>query len=188
MCSGKSTLAITMAKQNSFETEDIDLSKHNYIVANKNYDSNRTEQLEKEKGWKAAHDYSESHFLVKNMKAIFSSLNNNEIIQIGGRQTHFKTLDEFLDCDDLLQEYPNVFLILPCDDLKKAEKILAERIIKRDNPEEKDLEAMLLFNKELIHSRTTWKLKKHVIYTECKSEEEIINEIVAKYNLSYKNN
>ena len=106
------------------------------------------------KGWKVAHEKVDMFFWMKDLKRILSEVPYDSIIQLGGRQIHFNDLNNFLDCHDILENYLNVFLILPNEEIKKAESILAERIKIRENNSEKELPDLLTFNKDLINSRT----------------------------------
>lgn len=187
MCVGKTTYANELAKIHGLEVIDIDILKHTYIVS-RGYDSEHSKKLGEEDGWKAAYEYSESFFKIKDLKSLLSGIDDNSIIQIGGGQIHFTEEDNLFLCEQILKEYPNVILMLPSDDTIITERILSERILARDAPNGRDEEDLLVFNHQLINSDSMRRLSKHIIYTQGKDEQIVIDEIVNIYNNSFVQN
>lgn len=98
------------------------------------------------------------------------------IIDFGGGQCHYTGLleEQFLQ---LLESEPNVFQLLPYADPEKSASFLSERCKGFDNGGRFDYDRL---NWTLITSECARQAAKFVIYTEEKTPEEIVDEILAQ--------
>lgn len=96
----------------------------------------------------------------------------NAVIEFGGGQSVYTDETQAATFLNLIKDEPFVILMLPCEDSARSAKILGDRA--RNNDEK-------ILNDIFIASETNKKAAKYVVYTEGKTPEETIAEIVKIY-------
>ena len=166
---GKSTVAPEVARRTGKTHVDMDtlrrkiyaLTAFSEELAEKAYDNGGII------GW---HDYQKPFELFA-VKTLLEQ-HKNAVIEFGGGQsvyTDAAQADTFLS---LIKDEPFVILMLPCEDSERSKKVLSKRA--RNKGER-------ILNDIFITSETNKNAAKYVVYTDGKTPEETIDEIVGIY-------
>lgn len=166
---GKSTVAPEVARRTQKKHVNMD-ELRGQIYALTDFSGELAEKAYDQGGIIGWHDYQKPFelFAVK----MLLKQHKNAVIEFGGGQsvyTDAAQADTFLS---LIRDEPFVILMLPCEDSARSAKILGERV--RDIGEK-------ILNDIFITSETSKNAAKYVVYTDGKTPQETIDEIVGIY-------
>lgn len=166
---GKSTVAPEVARRTSKKHIDMDALR-GQIYALTDFSEELAEKAYDKGGIIGWHDYQKPFelFAVKTLLEQYT----NAVIEFGGGQsvyTDATQADVFLS---LVKDEPFVILMLPCEDSERSKKVLSKRA--RNKGER-------ILNDIFITSETNKNAAKYVVYTDGKTPEETIDEIVGIY-------
>ncbi len=167
---GKSTICKELSEKLKKTHVDMDEQRqlmypemgYSEEIAEKEYDLNGI------KGWYLY----QKPFELKAVKTIISN-NNNAVIEFGGGQSVYEDENQVKEFIQLMQKEKHVFLLMPCNDNQKSIEILDKRI--------GDEEAEKILNRIFINSFTNKKVAKYIVYTNGKTPNETIEEIISIY-------
>lgn len=166
---GKSTVAPEVARRTVKEHINMDALRER-IYALTDFSEELAEKAYDNGGIIGWHDYQKPYELFA-VKMILEQ-HTNAVIEFGGGQSVYTEATQAATFLSLIKDEPFVVLMLPCEDFTRSAKILGDRA---KNVEEK------ILNDIFIPSETNKKAAKYVVYTEGKTPEETIDEIVDIY-------
>ncbi len=169
--SGKSTICKKLSEKLQMNHVDMDELRPT-LYPEMEYSEQAAEQEYNTKGIEGWYEYQKP-FELKAVKTIISS-NDNAVIEFGGGQSVYDDEVQAREFITLMQNEKFVFLLLPCSDKQKSLEILDERIGEE--------EAEKILNRIFINSHTNEQVAKFTVYTQGKTPNETIEEIVSIYN------
>ncbi len=169
--SGKSTICKKLSEKLQMTHFDMD-EQREYLYPEMGYSNEIAEAEFDLKGIEGWYLYQKDFEL--NAVKIALSKNNNAVIEFGGGQSVYEEKSRVEEFINLMSEEEYVFLLLPCADIQKSLEILDKRI--------GDEDAEKILNRKFINSYTNKQVARFTIYTEGKTPEETIEEIISLYN------
>ncbi len=166
--SGKSTICKKLAEKLQKNHVDMDEERAD-LYPKMGYSDEDAETEYDLKGIKGWYEYQKP-FELNSVKIIVSS-NDNAVIEFGGGQSVYEDDKQAREFIGLMNEQKYVVLLLPCDDNEKSLEILDKRI--------GDEEAEKILNRIFIDSYTNKAVAKFTVYTEGKTPDETIDEIIS---------
>lgn len=177
MYTGKSTLATLLAKRLQVPETPVDYVAGYYYVK-QDID---LEKLAQVMGSENVQDYID-FVRPYELNALRSICNEfpNSIISSGAGHTYYT---DQIHVDELLkirEQTQNIFLILPSENEETSQGILRDRMLtdRRVRESETKLKTREIVNNAMIASTSNRALAHHVIYTEGKTSEECLEEII----------
>jgi hypothetical protein len=174
MCSGKTTVSKLLSKRLGLPRYPLD-SLRWYYYAKGGMDFNKDDELK-------TGDFG---ILIKSRKpydllAIKNAIKDfpHGIIDFGATNSFWKDRNELEQVLEIVKNIENIFLLLPNEDVDRNTEVLNSRLEKRDKS--KDIERLKAINKEMIECKSQLKIAKFIIYTEGKTPDRIVNEIIAE--------
>ena len=169
MAARKSTVAEALAKLTGIRNVPMDKVRWYYYL-NEGYSLEKDKSLasftEKMAYWKP--------FEVIAVKRIIAEF-PDAIIDFGAGHSYFTDPTQFSAVKTALAPLPNIFLLLPCENKKRALEICNQRLLLRKkaplHPSEIDS------NRNFIEHESNYRLAKHVIYTEDQSPDEVAEKV-----------
>ena len=98
------------------------------------------------------------------------------IIDFGAGHSYYPDENQLRNVLDILNTFPNVFLLLPSADIDESYSILSERIKKKYPQIEADI---VEYNRKFLEHPSNRMLSKHIIYSKNKLPEENVEEIIS---------
>ena len=127
--------------------------------------------------------HAQQFFGAKEIKHLLEKFKG--VVDLGASDTHFQSLAQLQELNEVLLPYKNVFLILPSKEIEKSIDILKSRLLKRyenDTLKSPVIDSYLRMNEIFIKSESTKMVAKKIIYTENRSVNDIIHEILSESN------
>lgn len=168
---GKSTIGRLLAKRFSIELYSLDRHRDE-LYAPYGYDKELAEKLFKEEGiwsfWK--------YWSVFEFKAVCHILRNairpgdlfyGKVLDFGAGHSVYEDESELKDVASLMAPFPNVVLLIPCEDEEEALRIMEQRRGKA-----------LELNKLFVKHESNRFLAKHVVYTKDMTPDECEQQVV----------
>jgi shikimate kinase len=170
MGSGKSTIARLLEKRLGLTNVPIDYIRWYYYFQH-GFQLSTQEQFDvfedKANYWK---DYD----LIAIEKALVDF--PEAIIDFGAGHSYYPNPTQLEKVQSILSNLPNIFLLLPCEDIEESEKILSQRI-KSLWPQIEP--GVLEYNRKFLEHPSNRRLSKHIVYTKNKSPEESLEDILS---------
>lgn len=167
---GKSTVAPEVARRTGKKHIDMDELREE-IYALTDFSKKLLKKAYSKGGIVGWHDYQKPFELFAVQTLL--EQNTNAVIEFGGGQSVYTDETQAATFLNLIKDEPFVILMLPCENSVRSAKILGDRA---RNIDEK------ILNDIFITSETNKKAAKYVVYTEGKTPEETISEIVKIYH------
>ncbi len=169
--SGKSTICKKLSEKLQMNHVDMD-ELRSILYLEMGYSEEAADQEYSTKGIKGWYEYQKP-FELKAVKTVIKN-NNKAVIEFGGGQSVYEDDLQAQEFINLMRNEKFVFLLFPCSDKQKSLEILDERIGEE--------EAEKILNRIFINSQTNEQVAKFKIYTNGKTPDETIEEIISKYN------
>lgn len=185
---GKSTISKHLSQNTGLKNFPIDKLKWFYRFKN-GYDLIESSNRLLYGGFEALIEYASNFFGPKELSEILCSFNG--IIDLGATDTHSTDANRLQEIEMLFENHNNIFLILPYECNEHSHQILSERLRKRykyDELKKTVIDSYIKKNKEFLESPTNRSLAKHIIYTNDRSYDAIVEEIIYKSNLDNNQN
>lgn len=179
---GKSFLGEKISNVTNLHNHPVDKLKWYYRHQN-GYNLSKSTQILKEHGFEALIKYAQQFFGAKEIKHLLEKFKG--VVDLGASDTHFQSLAQLQELNEVLSPYKNVFLILPSKEIEKSIDILKSRLLKRyenDTLKSPVIDSYLRMNEIFVKSETTKMLAKKIIYTENRSVNDIVQEILLESN------
>lgn len=186
LATGKSTLAAHLSTITGMKNIPVDKVKWHYRFQN-GYDIVKSKNILRSNGFDALLNYAIDFFGPKDLEEVLNKFSG--IIDFGATDTHCNDLKRLAEIFQLLDPYPNIFLILPYEDESLSEEVLEKRLVKRlkDDPLKGPvLETYLKKNIEFLYSPNNLAVAKHVIYSNDRPFHHIAQEIFYKCDFAGK--
>lgn len=180
LATGKSTVATKLSELTGMHNHPVDKLKWYYRHKN-GYDLNQSTHTLKNFGFEALIKYAKTFFGSAELQQLFNEFEG--VVDLGATDTVCFDLLEQQEIIKVMAPYPNVFFILPSEDLEESEHILTQRLYQRyanDKLKFPVIDSYLKMNHTFIQSETNRLIAKHIIYTKDKSVEAIATEILQK--------
>lgn len=176
---GKTTISNLICESDTaYSIHDSDKERQT-LINQTEIDSEHYETLLKNNSWTEANDYARTYLKPSHLRMILESANNNHIINIGGNFIDWSNSEDFENCQNILEEYPNVIMLTYSNDIEESSRVLSKRIMSRpNNDSDKVLQEQAEYNIRFIKSKLFKKLAKHIIEVKGKTKVEIANEII----------
>ena len=174
--SGKSTISLRIAEKLDIPCYSIDKIK-NYYYYKHGYDALKAFQIEQAEGLAGRAAYNKKYDILV-LKSVLNEFETG-VIDLGAGQCYY--LDPMLhnEAGEILDAFPNRFLLLPTDDNEENIRVL-DKVIRQRRFPEGHTEELINLNRKYIRSRAANQLAKHLIFTHHKTIEEVSSEIVKK--------
>ncbi len=169
IAAGKSTICKGIAKKTGLEHVDVDKLRAE-IYPELGYSEEEALEKEKMDGIKGWYMYQKPYELAISKKLLHER--ENSVISFGGGHSVYHDEMRIKEFTELMSKEPFVFMLTPCEDVETATQILDRRITNND---EKEL------NPLFVGSETNKKVAKYIIYTEGKTIDDVIKEILSIY-------
>lgn len=169
IAAGKSTVCKSISDKTGMKHVDIDKLRGE-IYPQLGYSEKEALEEERKAGIKGWYMYQKPYELAISKKLLLESANS--VISFGGGHSVYHDEKHIKEFVDLMDKEPYVFLLTPCVDLVDATQILNERI---SDDDEKEL------NPLFVKSETNKEVAKFIIYTEGKTIEDVVEEIISIY-------
>ncbi len=169
--SGKSSICKKLAEKLKKSHIDMD-EQRSILYPQMGYSDKAADAEYDSKGIEGWYMYQKP-FEINAVKTILLS-SDNAVIEFGGGQSVYQDEHRAQEFIKLMSKEQYVFLLLPCSDPQKSLEILDKRI------GDEDAEKML--NRIFIHSFTNKQAAKFTVFTEGKTTEETIDEIITLFN------
>lgn len=179
MAVGKSTVSIQLAEKLGISYFPIDEIKWYFLYRN-GYNISTAKKILLTKGFEGKMNYFYKYFGVEEVRQILDEFKGG-VLDFGATHTYHVNKMSFNKIKYLLSQFHNVFLLLPTDNLKNNIKILNRRITDRYIESYKNsqiIQSYLNYNNLLLSSKKFNLLTSNIIYTESKSIEQIVSEIL----------
>jgi shikimate kinase len=170
MCSGKSTLGEAISKKTGVPRCSMDDVRFDYYKEI-GFSEERQREIHNRDGFEAVYKYWKP-FEAHAVKRVLEDYPDH-IHDFGGGHSVYEDENLLNVVKTVLDNYKNVFLILPCQNEVESLKILNKRLEKTT-----DNDAVLRLNEHFIKHISNKLLAKHIIYTEGKSIEDAAEEII----------
>ncbi len=171
--SGKSSICKKLSEKLNKNHVDMDDQRAN-LYPKLGYSDELAEKEYKSKGIEGWYLYQKP-FELNAVKNIMRN-NKNAVIEFGGGQSVYEDETQVKEFISLMSGEKHIFLLLPCIDKNRAIEILDKRI--------GDEDAEKILNRIFINSYTNTQVANYIIYTEGKTPDETIEEIISIYNSS----
>lgn len=168
---GKSTIGRIISEALSKELYSLDRHRDE-LYAPYSYDPAVAQKIRDEQGLWAFY----THWSFFEYKAVSHVLQNarhpgdefhGKILDFGAGHSVYEKPEELATIEAYMKPYPNVFLILPCEDKEEAKKIMEAR---RGHE--------LGLNRHFLGHESNERLAKHVIFTTGRTPEESSEEVL----------
>lgn len=182
LATGKSFIAEKLSLATGLCNHPVDKLKWYYRHQN-GYNLSESTQILRSQGFEALISHAQQYFGAKEIKHLLRKFKG--IIDLGASDTHCQNLSRLQELNAVLEPFQNVFLILPSKDEKMSIEILNDRLetrYKQDPLKKPVIESYLRMNEIFVKSESTKMLAKHIIYTDEKPIEHIVQEILMKSN------
>lgn len=183
LATGKSTVAEKLSELTGYRNYPVDRLKWYYRFQN-GYDINQSRKILQLQGFGGLINYAHRYFGVEDLENLLSRFKG--IVDLGASDTHCTNPLRCEQLVQLLEEFPNVFLILPYENTQKSIELLRTRLIQRykGHPfKYAALDSYLEQNEEFVTSMTNQLVAKHVIYSNDRAPYMIAQEILFKSKL-----
>lgn len=164
---GKSTVGTLLSEKLGIPQASLDELRWQ-IYEEAGYDAQHADTLFENEGFLGIYKYWKPFEALSVAKAL--ALYPGHIHDFGAGQSVYEEPHLLKQVRDLLSPYPNVVLLLPCEDKKEALEILAKRT---------EFEHNSLF----LDNTCNEELAKIVVYTNGKTPDETCDEIISKLSL-----
>lgn len=182
LATGKSFIAEKLSITTGLCNHPVDKLKWYYRHQN-GYNLSKSTQILKTQGFEALIEHAQYYFGAKEIKHLLRKFKG--IVDLGASDTHCQDLTRLQELNTVLSPFRNVFLILPLEDEQKSIEILEDRLKKRykNDPLKKPIiQSYLKMNEVFVKSESAKMLAKHIVFTEGKSIDHILQEILLKSN------
>lgn len=168
---GKSTIGKLLAEALSKELYSLDRHRDE-LYAPYNYDAARANAIYEKHGDWAFYQ----HWTVFEFQAVSHILRNarapgeafyGKVLDFGAGHSVYEKPEELNIIEGYTKPYPNVFLILPCEDVKEAARIMEDRRGRA-----------LGLNRHFLEHESNKRLAKHVLYTRDRSPSDCAEEML----------
>ncbi len=167
---GKSTISKMVAENLSLPSYSLDEEEH--LAASLGYDVDHYKQMEEDVGLHQAYEYRRGFY--DRLVPLFLASHDEGVLDLGGGHPIVPDPVKQETIKKVLQPYENIFLLMPTEDPDESLKILRERNqLAADEP---DLNELYFQG----GNRTFWDIAKFPVYTNGKTPEQTLDEILKK--------
>jgi shikimate kinase len=170
MGSGKSTIARLLEERTGLSNVPIDYIRWYYYFQH-GFKLSIQEQFQ---DFEDKANYWKQYDLIAIEKALLDF--PKAIIDFGAGHSYYPEDNQLQQVREILEKFPNVFLLLPSADIDESYSILSERI-KKKYPQLED--GVVEYNRKFLEHPSNRMLSKHIIYSKNKSPEDNVEEIIA---------
>ncbi|KAK2612256.1 hypothetical protein QQS21_001682 [Conoideocrella luteorostrata] len=172
---GKSTIGRLLAIALSKELYSLDRHRDE-LYRPYNYDKAIAQKIYEEQGEWAFYE----HWTIFEFQAVSHILQNaskagdtfyGKILDFGAGHSVYEKPEQLSQIEELIKPYPDVILILPCEDVEEALQITEARRGYK-----------LGLNRHFLEHGSNRKLAKHVVYTNKRTPEECVEDVLEFLN------
>ena len=176
--SGKSTIALELAKRLKLNCFQVDLLRWYYFYKNGYNLPKALAILEKSHIYELNELWQPFQLLtIENVLTDFK----NGIFDFGGTYTLTQNNNDFLRIKKAFNDFSNIVLVLPSKSKEKSLEVINERVkaqLVKYSLSEKQIPERLELNRRMVYDDTNYLLATHTFYFENKTKEELADEIL----------
>lgn len=176
MAAGKSTIAALLSEKLGIPRFEVDEHRWTYYAA-QGYDNRAGEKIYAEQGINGLI----KHWKPYEAETVVRIINDqpDSVIDFGAGHSVYEDAGLFAKVEAVLKPLPNVILLLPSADLDESVRICNECFIAQLSGENIEPDAdTLALNEHFVKHPSNGRLAKLTIYTEGKSAEDTVAEII----------